>query len=111
MIILNVKKWTGGLMMSTISKKDVEHVAHLARLSLGEDEKEKFTQHLDSILTFAEKLNELDTEGVEPTSHVLDLKNVVREDEVRPSLPAEKALQNTAEHKNNQVKVPSVLEG
>jgi aspartyl-tRNA(Asn)/glutamyl-tRNA(Gln) amidotransferase subunit C len=97
--------------MSTISKKDVEHVAHLARLSLSEDEKETFAQHLDSILTFAEKLNELDTEGVEPTSHVLDLKNVVREDQVRPSLSAEEALENTAEHKKNQVKVPSVLDG
>jgi aspartyl-tRNA(Asn)/glutamyl-tRNA(Gln) amidotransferase subunit C len=99
------------MTMSTISKKDVEHVAHLARLNLSDEEKETFTKHLDSILTFAEKLNELDTEGVEPTSHILDLKNVVREDQVRPSLPAEKALQNTADHKNNQVKVPSVLEG
>jgi len=95
--------------MSTITKKEVEHVANLARLSLSEEDKEKFTKHLDSILTFAKKLDELDTEGVEPTSHVLPLHNVVREDRVRPSLPVEEALKNTADHKENQVKVPSVL--
>jgi aspartyl-tRNA(Asn)/glutamyl-tRNA(Gln) amidotransferase subunit C len=97
--------------MSTISKKDVEHVAHLARLSLNEEEKETFTKNLDSILSFVAKLDELDTEGVAPTSHVLPLKNVVREDKVRPSLPVEETLKNTAAHKNQQVKVPSVLEG
>lgn len=97
--------------MSTISKKEVEHVAHLARLELNEKEAETFTKHLDSILSFANKLNELDTEKVEPTSHVLDLKNVTREDTVRPSLPVEEALRNTPDHKENQIKVPSVLEG
>jgi aspartyl-tRNA(Asn)/glutamyl-tRNA(Gln) amidotransferase subunit C len=95
--------------MSTITKKDVEHVAHLARLSLNEEEKERFTKHLDSILTFSKKLDELDTEGVQPTSHMLSLTNVVREDQVRPSLSVEDALKNTAEHRENQVKVPSVL--
>ncbi|WP_025026130.1 Asp-tRNA(Asn)/Glu-tRNA(Gln) amidotransferase subunit GatC [Caldalkalibacillus mannanilyticus] len=95
--------------MSTMTKKEVEHVAHLARLSLSEEEKETFTKHLDSILTFAKKLDELDTEGVEPTSHVLPLHNVVRKDEVKPSLPVTEALKNTADHEENQVKVPSVL--
>lgn len=106
--VLNVKR--GGYKMSGITKQEVEHVANLARLSLSEEDKEKFTQDLDSILTFAGKLNELDTENVKPTSHVLHLSNVVREDRVRPSLSAEEALLNTAEHKNNQVIVPSVFE-
>lgn len=96
--------------MSTITKKEVEHVADLARLNFTEEEKESFTQHMDSILNFAKKLEELDTTGVEPTSHALDVHNVLREDKVRESIPVEEALKNTAEHKNNQVKVPSVLD-
>jgi aspartyl-tRNA(Asn)/glutamyl-tRNA(Gln) amidotransferase subunit C len=101
----------GGVVMSTITKQDVEHVAHLARLALTAEEAEKMTKQLDSILAFVEKLNELDTTHVEPTSHVLPLNNVTRADEVRPSLPVEEALKNTAEHRDQQVKVPSVLEG
>ncbi|GAA0362033.1 Asp-tRNA(Asn)/Glu-tRNA(Gln) amidotransferase subunit GatC [Bacillus horti] len=96
--------------MSTITKKDVEHVAHLARLELSGEEVQTFTEQLDSILTFAEKLNELDTENVEPTTHVRDITNAVRKDEIRPSLTAEEALKNTEEHKEQQVKVPSVFE-
>ncbi|WP_236838832.1 Asp-tRNA(Asn)/Glu-tRNA(Gln) amidotransferase subunit GatC [Caldalkalibacillus salinus] len=95
----------------TISKKDVEHVAHLARLELSDEEANMFTKHLDDILTFVAKMDELDTANVEPTSHVLDLKNVTREDEVKPSLSAEDALRNTEEKENQQVKVPSVLGG
>lgn len=96
--------------MSVITKKEVEHVADLARLNFTEEEKESFTQHMDSILNFAKKLEELDTTGVEPTSHALDVHNVLREDKVRESIPVEEALKNTAEHKENQVKVPSVLD-
>lgn len=95
--------------MSTITKKDVEHVAHLARLEMSEQEAETFTKHLDSILNFATKLNELDTENVQPTSHVLPITNVTREDRMHSSLPIEEALKNTAEHKEQQIKVPSVL--
>ncbi|MDQ0340095.1 aspartyl-tRNA(Asn)/glutamyl-tRNA(Gln) amidotransferase subunit C [Caldalkalibacillus uzonensis] len=96
--------------MSTISKQEVEHVARLARLNLTEEEKEQFTKQLDSILNFAQKLNELDTDNVEPTSHVLPLVNVMRDDVPHESLPVEEALKNTAEHQDGQVKVPSVLE-
>jgi aspartyl-tRNA(Asn)/glutamyl-tRNA(Gln) amidotransferase subunit C len=96
--------------MSTISKKDVEHVANLARLSLNEQEVEKFTKDLDAILGFVAKLDQLDTEQVPPTSHVLHLTNVVRPDEIKPSLPVEEALKNTAAQKDGQVQVPSVLE-
>lgn len=109
-IIMFMDKLPGGVAMSTISKQEVEHVAHLARLNLTEEEKEQFTKQLDSILNFAQKLNELDTENVEPTSHVLPLVNVMRDDVPHESLPVEEALQNTAEHQDGQVKVPSVLE-
>lgn len=60
--------------MSRISVEQVKHVAHLARLAITEDEAEKFTKQLDAIISFAEQLNELDTDNVEPTSHVLELK-------------------------------------
>lgn len=94
----------------SITVKDVEHVANLARLELTESEKERLAGQLSAILEYAEKLNELNTEGVEPTSHVLPLHNVMREDEARPSLPVEKALLNAPEEEDGQFKVPAVLE-
>lgn len=97
--------------MSTITNQDVLHVAHLARLELTKEEEAIMTKQLDAILTFVAKLNELDTEEVEPTSHVLPLTNVTREDEIHASLSVDEVFKNTAEHKEQQVKVPSVLEG
>ncbi|MBN2982636.1 MULTISPECIES: Asp-tRNA(Asn)/Glu-tRNA(Gln) amidotransferase subunit GatC [Cohnella] len=94
----------------SISAKDVEHVANLARLTLTDEEKEQFAGQLSAILKYAEKLNELDTDGIEPTSHVLPLYNVMREDEVAPSLPIEKVMANAPEEEDGQFKVPSVLE-
>lgn len=94
----------------SITAKDVEHVANLARLKLSEEETEQFAGQLNAILKYAEKLAELDTEGVEPTSHVLPLSNVMREDEARPSWPIEKLLANAPEEEDGQFKVPAVLE-
>ncbi len=94
----------------SITKKDVEHVANLARLELSESEKEQFAGQLNAILKYAEKLNGLDTTGIEPTSHVLPLANVMREDKVRPSWPIEKVLLNAPEDEDGQFKVPPVLE-
>ncbi|MCU6712660.1 Asp-tRNA(Asn)/Glu-tRNA(Gln) amidotransferase subunit GatC [Paenibacillus sp. J5C_2022] len=96
--------------MMSITLKDVEHVANLARLELSDAEKEQFTGQLNAILKYAEKLNELDTDGVEPTSHVLNVTNVMREDVVKPSLPIEKVLQNAPDEEDGQIKVPAVLE-
>lgn len=93
-----------------ISKKDVEYVAKLARLKLSEEEKEKFTNQLDQILKYVDKLNELDTEKVKPTSHVLPLKNVFRKDKVGKSLKVEKALENAPEKARGFFKVPKVIE-
>lgn len=94
----------------TITVKDVENVANLARLEISEQEKELFTKQLDSILGFAEKLNELNTDGVQPTSHVLDMKNVVRRDIVRTSLEREWALANAPDHEDGYFRVPPVIE-
>lgn len=93
-----------------ISKKDVEYVAKLARLKLSEKEKEKFTKQLDQILKYVDKLNELDTEKVKPTFHVLPLKNVFREDKIGKSLKVEKALENAPEKARGFFKVPKVIE-
>jgi aspartyl-tRNA(Asn)/glutamyl-tRNA(Gln) amidotransferase subunit C len=95
--------------MSRISIDQVKHVANLARLAITEEEAEKFTKQLDAIITFAEQLNELDTENVEPTSHVLDIKNVLREDVPQKGLPRAEVLKNAPEEQDGQFKVPSIL--
>ncbi|GAB6992445.1 Asp-tRNA(Asn)/Glu-tRNA(Gln) amidotransferase subunit GatC [Paenibacillus pini] len=94
----------------SITTKDVQHVAKLARLNLSEDEEQMFTEQLNAILQYADQLNELDTEGIEPTTHVLHLSNVMRNDEQRESLPIEKVLLNAPDEEDNQFKVPAVLE-
>ncbi|MBE7097525.1 Asp-tRNA(Asn)/Glu-tRNA(Gln) amidotransferase subunit GatC [Bacillus cereus] len=96
--------------MSRISVENVKHVAHLARLAITDQEAEKFQKQLDAIVTFAEQLNELDTTDVKPTTHVLTMKNVMREDVPEKSLPVEEVLKNAPDHKDNQIRVPAVLE-
>lgn len=96
--------------MSRISIEQVKHVAHLARLAITEEEAEKFTNQLDMIISFAEQLNELNTENVEPTSHVLDVKNVMREDIPEKGLPREEVLRNAPDHQDGQIKVPAIIE-
>jgi aspartyl-tRNA(Asn)/glutamyl-tRNA(Gln) amidotransferase subunit C len=94
----------------TISKEQVQKVAALARLKLTEEEADQYTTQLNNILQFAEKLNELETEQVEPTSHVLPMANVLRADEVIPSLPREKALANAPDQQEGMFRVPAVFE-
>ncbi|MFX3632684.1 MAG: Asp-tRNA(Asn)/Glu-tRNA(Gln) amidotransferase subunit GatC [Candidatus Pristimantibacillus sp.] len=94
----------------SITLKDVEHVANLARLELSDQEKEQFTGQLNAILKYAEKLNGLNTDDVEPTSHVLPITNVMREDVMRESLPIEKVMLNAPDEEDGQFKVPAVLE-
>ncbi|PFW90001.1 Asp-tRNA(Asn)/Glu-tRNA(Gln) amidotransferase GatCAB subunit C [Bacillus pseudomycoides] len=96
--------------MSRISVENVKHVAHLARLAITDQEAEKFQKQLDAIVTFAEQLNELDTTSVKPTTHVLDMKNIMREDVPEKGLPVEEVLKNAPDHKDNQIRVPAVLE-
>lgn len=89
---------------------DVEHIAHLARLRLTPEEKAKFGAQLNSILTYVDKLNELDTAGVEPTSHVLALSDVMREDKVRISLSRDEALMNAPDRSDDFYRVPKIIE-
>ena len=98
-------------MAEIISKDDVKHIAKLSRLNFGERELEKFTFELNKILDYINKLNELNTDNVEPTSHVLDITNVFREDEVKNSLSKEEALKNAPEKEFGHFKVPRVIEG
>lgn len=94
-----------------ITRKDVEHVALLSRLEIAETDIEKFTGQLDAILEYVDVLDTADTEGIEPTAHVLPLKNVMRADEVRPSLARELALSNAPEQEDGYFKVPKIMEG
>jgi aspartyl-tRNA(Asn)/glutamyl-tRNA(Gln) amidotransferase subunit C len=89
---------------------DVKYVAHLARLALSPEEEQKIHGQLGSILGYIEKLKEVDVTGVEPTAHAFPLVNVVRPDEVRPSLSNEEALRNAPAQANGLFMVPKIVE-
>lgn len=93
-----------------ITIADVEHVARLARLELAEDEKKLFAGQMDSIIGYVEKLKELNTDGVMPTSHAVPMENAFREDQIRPSIGLEKALANAPQRIDNFFIVPKVIE-
>ena len=84
-----------------ITEATVSSVGKLARLAMTQDEMKRFAEQLSSILTYAEKLNELDTAAIEPTSHVLPLSNIFREDFVAPSLSVDAVMQNAPEKEGN----------
>ncbi|HYI98062.1 MAG TPA: Asp-tRNA(Asn)/Glu-tRNA(Gln) amidotransferase subunit GatC [Thermoleophilaceae bacterium] len=90
-----------------IDREQVLHVARLARLRLTEDEIERMTGELSTVLDHIEKIGELDLDGVEPTSHVVELENVLRPDEPRPSLPREVALAEAPDSDGVGFRVPS----
>jgi len=94
----------------TISINDVKHIATLARLKFDDQEAEKLKNDLNSILGYVDKLNELDTSNVEPTSHALDIYTVTRPDVTEPSLTNEDALANAPQSGNAHFKVPKVIE-
>ncbi len=91
-----------------ITIKDVEHVARLARLELTEEEKVKFSKQLGDVLTYAEQMNEIDTEGVEPMSHAIPIVNVMREDEVICTLSKEELMKNAPLKENGFFRVPKI---
>lgn len=93
----------------SVTLKDVEHIAKLARLDFTEGEKETFTHQLNAILAYVEQLNKLDTSNVEPLSHVIELGDVFREDIVRPGLSQEEALKNAPAKDEKFFKVPKVI--
>jgi aspartyl-tRNA(Asn)/glutamyl-tRNA(Gln) amidotransferase subunit C len=90
-------------------KFDVSHVAKLANLPLSDEEKKKFEKQLEETLQYIENLNEVDTNGVEPTSQVTGLENVLREDKTSPSLSQEEALSNTKSQQKGLFKVKGIL--
>lgn len=98
-----------------ITRKDVDHVARLARLALSEDEKTRYTEQLGQILTYIEKMSAINTDNVAPTTHVLPLSNVWREDKCEPSTAEtlgspEDILANAPEREGPLFKVKKVIE-
>lgn len=93
-----------------LTADDVNQIARLARLSLSENEAESFAGSLNGILDYVQKIDEVDTGGVEPTLRVARLSNVVREDRVEPSLSTEEALSNAPDKSGEYFRVPRVLE-
>jgi aspartyl-tRNA(Asn)/glutamyl-tRNA(Gln) amidotransferase subunit C len=90
-----------------IDREQVLHVARLARLELSEDEVETMSRELSGILDHVDKIAELDLEGVEPTSHVVELENVLRPDEPRPSWERERVLEEAPDASEDAFRVPS----
>lgn len=93
-----------------ISRQEVEYVAHLARLEIDDAQKDKFTAQLNDILLYIDKLNELDTKGIEPMSHAIAVTNAFREDNVLDSIGTEKALANAPDARGEFFRVPKVIE-
>jgi aspartyl-tRNA(Asn)/glutamyl-tRNA(Gln) amidotransferase subunit C len=93
-----------------ITVADVEHVARLARLELSEQDKTLFAGQMDAILGYVEKLKELDTDNILPTSHAVPMENSFREDLMCPSIGTDKALQNAPDRAETFFRVPKVIE-
>lgn len=89
---------------------DVTYVAKLARIRLSPDEIKQLGKQLRNVLAYIDKLKEVDTKTIQPTSHPLPLKNVFRKDEVKPSLPTEEVLNNAPAKETHFFKVPAIIE-
>ena len=98
-------------MAKKIDEEQVRKVAKLSRLELSEAEVEEFTGQLSAILDYVDKMNELDTDGVEPLAHCLPITNVFRADSVKESLGTEKTLANAPQRDGEFFKVPKILDG
>jgi len=93
-----------------ISEKDVKYIAGLSRINLRDEEAQNLAKDLEGILDYVKKLEKLDVSNVEPTSHVLPLKNIHREDEVKPSLNRDELLKISVKQHNGSFQVPKVIE-
>ncbi|EIA20971.1 asparaginyl/glutamyl-tRNA amidotransferase subunit C [Listeria fleischmannii 1991] len=96
--------------MTNISKETVLKVANLAKLDVSSEEAVAFASQLGNIIEMVEKLDQLDTANVEPTSHAIEVSNVLREDVSHPGLKREKVLRNAPETQDGMFKVPTILE-
>jgi aspartyl-tRNA(Asn)/glutamyl-tRNA(Gln) amidotransferase subunit C len=97
--------------MSGLSRSDVEHVAHLARLGLTDAELTRLEGQLNHIVEQYTKLAELDTEAIPPTAQTIELENILRDDVVAPSLPVDEVLRNASESADGFIVVPAILGG
>lgn len=93
----------------TLTRAEVEKVALLARLDLTDAETEKLTRELAQIVGYVEQLSSVDTEGVEPMAHAVEVQNVLADDVIEPSLPREAALSNAPRHNDRGYLAPAVL--
>ncbi|MBN2284705.1 MAG: Asp-tRNA(Asn)/Glu-tRNA(Gln) amidotransferase subunit GatC [Deltaproteobacteria bacterium] len=93
-----------------LTKAEVEHVAHLARLTISEEEKDMFTSQLNDILLYMDILNRIDTGGIEPMTHAISLENALRDDVRQESLGTEASLANAPDDAGDCFKVPRVIE-
>lgn len=96
--------------MAGITEEQTRLVAEIARLNLSEEEVKKFTQQLQQFIEYAEQLNEVSTDNVEPTSQVAHTKNVMRDDTVKTWISRDEALKNVPDEKDGFIKVPAILE-
>jgi aspartyl-tRNA(Asn)/glutamyl-tRNA(Gln) amidotransferase subunit C len=94
----------------SLSREDVRHVARLARLDFSDEEEARMAEEMSQILDYVEKLDELDTSGVPPMSHVLDVTNVYREDEVEERIDQAQALEPAPEAERGYFMVPKVVD-
>jgi aspartyl-tRNA(Asn)/glutamyl-tRNA(Gln) amidotransferase subunit C len=93
-----------------ITKDEVRHISLLSRLLFSDEEIEVFSKDLNSILEYVSKISELNTEDVEPTSHVVPLMNIMRDDVVKTSLTIDKVLQNAPDKEDECFKVPKIIQ-
>jgi len=93
-----------------LSREDVRHVAQLARLDFSDEEERRMAEEMSQILDYVEKLDELDTSGVPPMAHVLDVTNVFRADEIKARIDQEQALEPAPETDDGYFQVPQVIE-
>ena len=96
--------------MSTITKEQVNHIAHLSRLEIQEDEVDGYIEKLEKVVDLFNELNSVDTENIKPTYHVLDLVNVFREAVAPEGMNREEVLKNSKETEAGQFKVPTIIE-
>ncbi len=97
-------------MENVLSKDEIYYIAKLSRLKLNENEVSEFTSQINSILDYMQKLNELDTTGIEPDSHAFKVVNVFRDDKIKESFPNDVIIKNAPEQEDNCYKVPKIIE-
>ncbi|MCG2767156.1 MAG: Asp-tRNA(Asn)/Glu-tRNA(Gln) amidotransferase subunit GatC [Anaerolineae bacterium] len=93
-----------------LSHEEVRHIAELAKLGINDEEVEQFSEQLSAILEYAEVINRLDTDAIPPTAQVIELRNVMRDDEPRPSSPVEEILANAPRRGDDRFQVQAILE-